>query len=282
MIFNIVSGNLHDSNVVVLSPKMGLFAARFVETGAAVRFGNLSTLLDEIKDVFCIICNTIMTAQHVVDMAKRPHPVIWILHEWWDDELIKENLKIRNISGLSLSTIKEALKVASCTVFVCEAQRRLYNPTSLSTVIYVGVPPPPNNDENRSVVVKSPAAAKDRLTRSLNKRLQTAPTTDVFTFLSLGIVCPRKNQIWAVELFKEFAGDRQDVRMLIVGARYCRDYEIQYVEKVKAAINNDPRIDLHDVTENVDKYYQVSNFISSYYLQCLNKPLKNYLIILYL
>lgn len=177
VVLNIVSGHLHESNVIVLSPKVGTFAARFVETGAAVRFGDLSSLLDDIKDVFCIVCNTIMTAQHVVDMAKRPHPVIWILHEWWDDEMIRENLKIRNMSGLTLETVKDALRKASCVVFVCEAQRQLYGSPTNSAVIYVGVPAP---------------------LRLLGYDAHKQSKKDSrFTFLCLGIVCPRKNQVWA-------------------------------------------------------------------------------------
>jgi hypothetical protein len=129
---NIVSGHLHESNLIVLSPQMGTFASRFIESGAAIRIGNLSNLLDEIKDIFCIICNTIMTAQHVVDMAKRPHPVVWILHEWWSDEMITRNREMRKMEGLTLSTVKEALAKASCVVFVCEAQRQLYKPTAPS------------------------------------------------------------------------------------------------------------------------------------------------------
>ena len=130
---NIVLGHLHESNLIVLSPKMGTFASRFIESGAAIRIGDLSNLLDEIKDIFCIVCNTIMTAQHVVDMAKRPHPVIWILHEWWDDDMIVRNLNMRKMAGLTLSTVKEALAKASCVVFVCEAQRQFYQPTAPST-----------------------------------------------------------------------------------------------------------------------------------------------------
>jgi glycosyltransferase involved in cell wall biosynthesis len=177
-----------------------------------------------------------MTAQHVVDMAQRPHPVIWILHEWWDDEMIKENLRIRNLAGLNLDTVKQALKKASCVVFVCEAQRSLYNPQANSAVIYVGVP--------------TPLYQPDPLKALTLKR-------KLFTFLCLGIVCPRKNQVWAIELFREFAGDRKDVRLLVVGARYTRDYEIQYVEEVKRAINGDLRIELLNVTENVEQYYEV-------------------------
>ena len=62
--------------------------------------------------------------------------------------------------------------------------------------------------------------------------------TNLVTFLTLGIVCPRKNQHWAVRQFKKFAGDRQDVRLIVVGARYTRQYEIDYVNKVKEEIDD--------------------------------------------
>merc|ERR1712139_238958 len=35
-----------------------------------------------------------------------------------------------------------------------------------------------------------------------------------------------------------------------------RDYEIEYVEKVKAEIAGDPRVELHDVTSDPTSYYQ--------------------------
>jgi hypothetical protein len=88
------------SNIVVLSPTTGSFAARFVDTGVAVRIGDIDDLLAEIRNVFCVVCNTIMTCHTICRLAERPMPCIWILHEWWDDKAIEENLKIRNIEVL--------------------------------------------------------------------------------------------------------------------------------------------------------------------------------------
>jgi hypothetical protein len=51
------------------------------------------------------------------------------------------------------------------------------------------------------------------------------------------------------------------VRLLVVGARYIRQYEIDYVDKVKATIGGDPRIELHDVTNDVDQYYRQSDVL---------------------
>lgn len=74
-------------------------------------------------------------------------------------------------------------------------------------------------------------------------------------FLTLGIVCPRKNQQMAVRAFRKFAGDRTDVELDIVGARYIRDYEKEYVQKVEEEIGDDPRVKLHPVTDDPASWY---------------------------
>lgn len=257
VVLNIVAGKLHQryvvavvskysnwcpiniSTVVVLSPKMGSFAARFIDSGAAIRIGELATLLKDIKDVFCILCNTIMTANTVVTMAFQSFPIIWILHEWWDDDMISDNLKLRNMTGLTPQTVKDALGKATNVVFVCEAQRKLYKPVAPSSIIYVGVPDP-----------------QLRFELPISKASSDSP---IFTVLCLGIVCPRKNQKWTVELFKSFAQGKQDVRLVIVGARRTRLYEIEYLEELQQQIGSDPLIELHDVTDNVDTFYAQSD-----------------------
>jgi 5'-nucleotidase len=256
VVLNIVQGRMHESNVVVLSPKVGTFAARFVESGAAVRVGVLRDILNEIRDVFCIIANTIMTADIVVEMSERPHPVVWILHEWWDDEMIIENLRIRNYEGLTLNTVKQALAKAAMVVCVCESQRKLYNPSAPSSVIFVGVPDPLPRIQANMLMDATPDDFTSEA--ALNNATKLAPNKP-FTFLCLGIICPRKNQLWTVQLFKKFAKDKPNVRLQVVGARYTRVYEIEYLEQVKAEIGDDPRIELYDVTEDVDRFYRTAD-----------------------
>ena len=41
-----------------------------------------------------------------------------------------------------------------------------------------------------------------------------------------------------------------------MGARYIRQYEIDYVDKVKKIVGGDSRIELHDVTNDVDRFYR--------------------------
>jgi len=91
---------------------------------------------------------------------------------------------------------------------------------------------------------------------ALPKQICAKEAIGITTFLCMGIVCPRKNQHTTIRLFKKFAQDRADVRLIVVGARYIRDYEIEYVEKVKAEIAGDPRVELHDVTSDPASYYQ--------------------------
>jgi glycosyltransferase involved in cell wall biosynthesis len=250
----------------VLSPKNGTFGARFVESGAAVRIGVMEDLLNGIRDVFCVIANTIMTANIVIEMSLSKIPVIWILHEWWNDEMIKDNLRIRNYHGLTINTVKQAMSIATRIVCVCESQRQLYNPISLSKVIYVGVPDPIPRQSASLLDFTPDEASTDYLREmKLKKALSEQPggqgvaghlSNHIFTFLCLGVICPRKNQLWTIELFKQFAKNKTDIRLQIVGARYTRIYEIEYLQHVKEAIGDDSRIELYDVSDNVDKFYK--------------------------
>ena len=44
-----------------------------------------------------------------------------------------------------------------------------------------------------------------------------------------------------------------------MGARYTREYEVEYLQKLKLLIGDDKRIEVHDVTDNVDQYFQVTD-----------------------
>ena len=158
-----------------------------------------------------------------------------------------------------MQTIRKAFKIATCCVFVCESQKRLYHPEAPCEVIYIGVSPPPPKVNKFGVLSNDyastigPILVPDIGLDEVEK--------EPFIFLSLGIVCPRKNQCWAVDIFKKLVGDRKDVKLIIVGARYTRSYEIEYVEKLKKIIDNDKRIEIHEVTDNVDQYFSVADVL---------------------
>lgn len=165
---------------------------------------------------------------------------MWILHEWWPKGILAKELAARNITFMTEDTVNEALTVCHRCICVCNAQTEIYDIKCPKSVVFVGVPDSSNAD-------------KFQMSRPQEQC--------VTTFLCMGIVCPRKNQHTTVRLFKKFAGDRKDVRLIVVGARYIRDFEIEYIDKVKAEIADDPRIELHDVTSDPASYYQQADVL---------------------
>jgi 5'-nucleotidase len=230
ILINLLEGTLFDGVVNVLSPRDGPMRKTFVDCGALVHVCNVLEYLNRLTGVRLVVCNTIMTADVVLHVLEARIPYFWIVHEWWTSDMITSELASRNMSTCFEEVIQSALSLSQNIVFVCEAQRRLYNVAHTSThVVHVGVP--------RSFSVES--------------FRKSGPTK----FLCMGVVCPRKNQLELVSLFKRFAGSRSDVCLDIVGARYVRDYETQYAHKVTEAIGEDKRIRLHPVTNDPVSWY---------------------------
>merc|ERR1712224_91779 len=108
--------------------------------------------------------------------------------------MLVEELSKLNDKNTTPEVVRKALELCPRTVSVCRAQHELYKPAH-GVVTFVGVPEP---NENWNVAIAG----------------ERSKPKDVVTFLCLGIVCPRKNQHWAVEAFKQWAGTRKDVRLL--------------------------------------------------------------------
>ncbi|CEM09910.1 unnamed protein product [Vitrella brassicaformis CCMP3155] len=241
VLLNIVEGGLFQGQILLLSPSRGPFEEFFNKHGVGVVIGTLDTVLQKARDIRYAVCNTIMTAHIVCRLADLNIPHFWILHEWWPlDDMLPDELAKRNVKFMDTKTVRQAFKVCNCVVNVSHNQRAMYGlkDADNADVVHVGVPPP--NDATSFVEAK----------------LSTAGNKEEMIILVLGIVCPRKNQHTAVRIFKKLAGDRKDVRLVIVGARYIRDYEIEYVEQVKQEIGDDSRIELHEVTKEPDRFYR--------------------------
>eukprot|EP00931_Biecheleriopsis_adriatica_P114710 TRINITY_DN90622_c0_g1_i1.p1 TRINITY_DN90622_c0_g1~~TRINITY_DN90622_c0_g1_i1.p1 ORF type:complete len:715 (+),score=194.92 TRINITY_DN90622_c0_g1_i1:278-2146(+) len=213
-----------------------------------------------VRDVRFAICNTIMTAHIVKTLEKRGVPCVWILHEWWTKDMIPVELGKRNDKNLTVDTVDEALQRCAATVSVCQLQKELYGPKN-GEVIYVGTPDVDPTDFPLLQAVMKTGQLESPTGYSKIPEHIVLPKKDVVTFLCIGIVCPRKNQAFTVKCFKKFIGDRQDARLLVVGVRKIRDYEIEYVEAVEKEINGDPRIQLYDVTHEVDHFYAKADVV---------------------
>lgn len=277
-LYFLVAGKINQ-NCVVLCPKNGNFASRFMEAGAVVKVGDVHELINEIHDILCLICNTIMTADIVLYARSLHLSVIWILHEWWDETMLSEQLSLRGMN-MTLDSVQRAFHEASKVVFVCEAQRKLYCSDCSKTnsaVIYVGVPSPKGgknttsnqrtaSGSNSSNINSKGVGSYNQLLKGLKNGCYTNGATDYkytkenpFIFICIGIICPRKGQKWCVDVFKRFAATHPNCKLVIVGARYTRQYEIDYLLKVKEAAGSDTRIEIHDVTDKVDQYYRDSH-----------------------
>jgi 5'-nucleotidase len=235
VLLNLVEGQFCNlGEIVVISPTDGPFAQFFLQAGCSVRIGGVE-VLKSFTTIRLAVCNTVMTAHLILELHNRGIPNMWILHEWWPREMLADELKKRNLDYLTQATVDEALTVCGRVICVCNAQKAVYDIKAACDAIYVGVPVP---------------SITSFQYRSKGKR-----TDNKVRFLTLGIVCPRKNQQMAVRAFKQFAGDRDDVELDIVGARYIRDYEKDYVKKVEEEIDGDPRIKLHPVTDDPASWY---------------------------
>jgi len=235
VLLNLVEGQFCKlGEIVVVSPVDGPFAQFFLQAGCSVRIGGVE-VLKSFTTIRLAVCNTVMTAHLILELHQRGIPNMWILHEWWPREMLADELKKRNLSYLTQETVDEALAVCGRVICVCESQKDVYSIEAPCEAIYVGVPEP-------SIT-------------AFQYRSQGKRTDKKVRFLTLGIVCPRKNQQMAVRAFKRFAGDRDDVELDIVGARYIRDYEKEYVQKVEEEIAGDPRIKLHPVTDDPASWY---------------------------
>ena len=236
VLLNLLRGRFLQGSVVVVSPVAGPLDRVFNDCGAAVYIGSLPDVLISIRDIRIVICNTVMTAHIVLELSERKIPHFWILHEWWTKDMLDTELANRKIGNMNSSTFTKALSTCDHVVCVCESQRRIYDIQCPSSVVYVGVPD----------------------SRSLSEPRK--PRQEV-RFLCMGIICPRKNQLRLVEMFKRFARGRKDVHLDIVGARYVRDYEISYIEKVEAAAAYCPYISIHEVTNDPYSFYEASDVL---------------------
>lgn len=276
VILNLVEGNVVESHIVCISPIDGPLASRLLKCGVSVRIGSIYKLLQNVRDLSVVVCNSILTADIVIGLTNYGIPVLWILHEWWTPKMITDNLKLRGVASFTATTVDKAMLSASHIVCVCEGQRRLYQPAAPCSVIFAGVP-------NPRLRYSTPIGCEQNIVDNQ----ESSPTQETsIVILVLGIVCPRKNQIFAVELFKElsrqldseesaeFRGLLQtkrfisntklcssDLKLRIVGVRYSRQYEMDYVDELYRVVNGDERISLYDVTEDVSAHYLESDVL---------------------
>lgn len=202
-----------------------------------------------------VIANTIMTTEVINASHELGVPCLWVIHEAWPrDQLDFYARDVFRMTYLSGKAIVEALGHATRVVFPTEVQRRCYDElveSERSRVIYNGVPLASIN--------------AFRTTRNRNTvRQELGYSREDLVLVQVGTVCQRKAQLITCQAFAELHDEESSIKLLIVGARYSREHEMEYIEECKQtleAVGADDSARIIEAKKNVLPYYLAADII---------------------
>lgn len=250
----------------VVSPKEGPMRADYESMGITVSICNMK-LVSYPEDVRVVlqrfqyaIANTIMTTE-VINASKDLNvPSLWVIHEAWPKGQFNYYAKeVFMMTHLDEEAIVDAFRNASKIVFPARVQRKCYEglfKTENARVIYNGIP---------LARINTFRAVQNR--DRVREELGYGPK-DVL-LVHLGTVCKRKAQLVTCQAFAELhstvklSGDLQ-FKLLLVGARYIRQHEIDYIEECKQTLEStgaDEAGKILDVQKNVLPYYLAADIV---------------------
>ena len=241
---------------------------------------DLKKQLKEIKDFDLAIINTIMLAHVVLICDQLSIPHIWVIHEMWprqnfgyyangivlmsdgvdgEGEIPKNGEVISPLPYPSpYQEIIKAFDKANRVVFPSQAQHKLYEgllTKEKTAVIYNGIPMAPIN------------TFKEFLSQE-EARKDVGYQKDDAIILHIGTVCQRKAQKLTVSAFAKFCEENEtaarNAKLLIVGARYFRQHEIQYLNELKADIREkglESKVKIVEIARTVWHYYLASDLV---------------------
>eukprot|EP00013_Stygamoeba_regulata_P016413 CAMPEP_0177675658 /NCGR_PEP_ID=MMETSP0447-20121125/27327_1 /TAXON_ID=0 /ORGANISM="Stygamoeba regulata, Strain BSH-02190019" /LENGTH=719 /DNA_ID=CAMNT_0019184077 /DNA_START=61 /DNA_END=2220 /DNA_ORIENTATION=+ len=254
----------------VISPKSGPMVQDFNDIGIPVHFlenGCEKHLLEQhlSKYSFAII-NTIMKPDVVLACVGLRIPHLWVIHEAWPIPQIEHYAKeVFLLPHLDCNLIERAMKSVDYVVFPAKMQRDLYeewlDPLK-SSVIYNGIP-------MRAIEALRSSQNTNIARRNLSNSIPglKLDRSDI-VILHIGTVCKRKAQINTVQAFARLCTEhpelREKAKLLIVGVRYIRPHEIQYVDEIKAEIEKadlSKNVIMLDTQKNPLPFYQASDIV---------------------
>ena len=285
-LLNLLEGLSEDLEFEIFSPLSGPIEQDFRERGIRTHIlctedgEELKKQLKVGQDFDLAIINTIMLAPVVLICDQLSIPNIWVIHEMWKIQdfgyysngiVLKsdvvdgkgENLTNGEVKSplSSLSTYQEIIKAfakANRVVFPSQAQHKLYENllTKQETgVIYNGIPMTPINTFRASL---SQAEAHKDL----------GYQQDDAIILHIGTVCQRKAQKLTISAFAKLCEENEvaarNAKLLIVGARYFRQHEIQYLNELKADILEkglESKVKIVNIARNVWPYYLAADVV---------------------
>ena len=228
-----------NNRYILLAPKDGPMRTDFEDLGMEVVLINpndenfLQTFEETIiqKGISAMLANTIMRCDVIIKAHDMKLPTVWVIHESWpQDKLDYYAKEVFLRKNLGAEMIKLAFRVCNCIVFPSNMQKGLYKGLyreRAAHTIYNGIPLR-NLDEFKET--------RDRA----EIRSSLGYGHDDFVVLHLGTICGRKGQIYTAQACTNFVKEDgiRNLKCLMVGARYIRDHEIAYIDRIKAAIED--------------------------------------------
>lgn len=257
-----------DINFQIISPKDGVMRSDYEALGMSVSIASAKspTYRQEVLRMMCtfkyVIANTIMMTE-VVNVARELHiPCLWVIHEAWPRHQFEYYAKeVFMTPHVDEESILKAFSNAWRIVFPAKVQRQCYKglfDESKCRVIYNGIPLASINElrvkPNRDFVRSELGFGKDDL-----------------VLLHMGSVCRRKGQLLTCQVFADLHASNvrplgRNLRLLIVGARYIRAHEVEYIEECRETLEAADALThgaarIIDVSKNVLGYYLAADMV---------------------
>ncbi|KAA0149820.1 hypothetical protein FNF29_05646 [Cafeteria roenbergensis] len=252
-----------DQRVLIITPKDGPMREDFEALGCDVIHlptevaGYEAKMRDVIRECGLVLANTMMRAE-VVCLAKEVAvPSLWVIHEAWPRDQMKEYAeKTFLTSHITPDVIGEAFTKASKIVFPAHVQRQLYDglfDDARASVVYNGIP------------LGKLDAAVEAMDRDA-ERAKLGVSKDDFLILHLGTICKRKAQINTARAFTRLVkrDGLTNAKLVLVGARYIRQHEIDYIEEIKKVLADAglaDRVVILDIQKDVRRFYLAADVI---------------------
>jgi len=251
----------------LFSPSDGPLRKAFEKMGVKVHVmnpgdqGYMDKLEKRLQAFGAVFANTIMRAEVVRTAQKMGLPYTWVIHEAWPREQFDWYAsKVFLQEGINAGIIKEAFGAAEPdkgnVIFPAKVQMGLYDgliDSRACQVIYNGIP-----------VDSIDAFQKQKDRKAI--RAELGYSEQDFLVLHLGTVCSRKCQHVTAEAFSKLVNDKgvKNAKLLIVGARYIRQHEIEYIAKVKGILKSNNvrnRATILDIHEHVLRFYLAADVV---------------------
>lgn len=250
----------------LFSPKEGAMRADYEAMGIPVSICDmkLASYPEDVRAVLrtfkYAIANTIMTTEVINASAELQVPCLWVIHEAWPKDQFNYYAKeVFMMTHLDEDAIVGAFANASKIVFPAQVQRRCYDglfKPENSRVIYNGIP---LASINAFRTVQSREKVRQELGYGPND----------LVLVHMGTVCRRKAQLVTCQAFADLYSSTvlpsgKKFKLLMVGARYIRKHEIDYIDECKQtleAVGADKASKILDVKKNVLPYYLAADII---------------------